>query len=179
MYVLSPLASISVKFGHKGQTQKTVFFYGESFIRNQLRKNQEHRRFFLRGTVRSCFPGFLLLSDTAFRSPFGHPAAFPAASCIRYSDATVCSHGENYWCSGWFPQVRHLPMVHNSGNEDAARCRRAWHRWRRAEALPRTLQTQVVVVPCLLSMPHAGVVPVPPVPEAPFAGFESVPDSPV
>ena len=69
MYVLSPLASISVKFGHKGQTQKTVFFYGESFIRNQLRKNQEHRRFFLRGTVRSCFPGFLLLSDTAIRTP--------------------------------------------------------------------------------------------------------------
>ena len=60
-------------------------------------------------------------------------------------------------------------MAHVFGNAGAARCRTAWHRWRRVEILPRTLQTWGVAEFCLQAMPHADSVHVPPASALPAA----------
>ena len=60
-------------------------------------------------------------------------------------------------------------MARGFGNAGAARCRTAWHRWRRVEILPRTLQTWGVAEFCLQAMPHADSVHVPPASALPAA----------
>ena len=66
-------------------------------------------------------------------------------------------------------------MAHVFGNAGAARCRTAWHRWRRVEILPRTLQTSGVAEFCLQAMPHADSAHVPAASALPSAGLECVP----
>ena len=66
-------------------------------------------------------------------------------------------------------------MARGLGNAGAARCRTAWHHWRQAEISPQRHRTEAAVAPCSRSMPHAGVVPAPPVPALPSAGLACVP----
>lgn len=99
--------------------------------------------------------GFLPRNDTDFRRPFGHSAAFPAVSGIRQSGGVACSHGEIRQSPGYFLVAPHPLMARGFGNAGAARYRRAWHRWRQVEILPRKLQTSGVAEFCLQAIPHA------------------------